>query len=172
LQTHGYAASGLGWRDVGAAIRIRRLDPPRDAADCAEILAGLPEWFGLEEGRDRCARDVQEQPGLVAESGGAVQGFLTWREATAAAAEITWLAVRRERHRAGFGRSLVEEAAACASAAGLRVVTAWTVSDADPDPHYAATRAFYARLGFVPVAEANLWGPDNPAVLLARWIVR
>ena len=133
-------------------------------------MAGLPEWFGLEEGRDKCARDVQEQRGLVVESGEAVQGFLTWRAATAAAAEITWLAVRRERHRAGCGGALVEEAAACASAAGLRVVTAWTVSDADPDPHYAVTRAFYARLGFVPVAEANLWGPENPAVLLARWL--
>jgi predicted N-acetyltransferase YhbS len=76
--------------------------------------------------------------------------------------------VRPERHRRGAGRALVEEAARQAQAAGLGVLVVWTLSARHPDPHYADTRAFYAALRFVPVAEADIWGPDNPAVLLAR----
>jgi GNAT superfamily N-acetyltransferase len=148
---------------------LRTLDPGRDADACAAIMRGLPEWFGLAEGLEACARAVRGQAGLVAVAeDGTVEGFLTWRPATAAAADITWLAVRRDRHGGGIGRALVEEAARRAAADGLAVLTVWTLSAADPDPHYAATRAFYARLGFVPVAEAEIWGPENPAVLFAR----
>jgi ribosomal protein S18 acetylase RimI-like enzyme len=139
-----------------------------DAGACEAIVDALPNWFGLEEGRQACSQCVREERGLVAEERGAVVGFVTWRAATPAAAEISWLAVRPDRHRAGAGRALVEEVARQAQAAGLGVLTVWTLSARDPDPFYAATRAFYAALGFVPVAEADIWGPDNPAALLAR----
>jgi hypothetical protein len=48
-------------------------------------------------------------------------------------------------------------------------LTVKTLSDReDPGPEYAQTRAFYLAVGFVPVAELDIWGPENPCQLLAR----
>jgi GNAT superfamily N-acetyltransferase len=149
------------------SVHVRPLER-RDAPGCDAIMVGLPEWFGLEAGLDDCRKAVRGPDGLVAELDGEVVGFVTWRQATPVAIEITWLAVRRDLHRRGVGRSLVEALVARAPAHGARVLTAWTVSDADPDPGYARTRQAYAAFGFMPVAEAQIWGPENPAVLLLR----
>ena len=121
-------------------------------------MAGLPEWFGLEAGLADCARAVRGTDGLVADLDGEVVGFVTWRKATPVAVEITWLAVRRDLHRRGVGRALVDALVSRAPALGGRVLTAWTVSDADPDPGYARTRQAYAAFGFMPVAEAEHLG--------------
>ena len=44
-----------------------------------------------------------------------------------------------------------------------------TLAASDPDPNYAATRAFYAALGFLPLEELpQVWGPENPCLLLVR----
>ena len=148
---------------------IRALAPAdADVDACDAIARGLPEWFGLEHGLVECSRAVREDGGLAAVEFGAVQGFATLRRSTDAALEITWLAVRRERHGHGIGTALVEAAAERARSERAAFLTAWTVAASDPDPHYAATRAFYLRRGFAAAAEAEIWGPENPAVLLVR----
>jgi hypothetical protein len=43
-----------------------------------------------------------------------------------------------------------------------------TLSEREPYPPYAETRAFYRANGFEPVEELDIWGPENPALLLAR----
>ena len=146
---------------------IRALEPA-DGDACDAIMRGLPEWFGLEHGLVEAARAVREDGGLATVEDGDVAGFATVRRATDAALDITWLAVRRERHRHGLGAALVEAAVARARAEGATFLTAWTLAASDPDPQYAATRAFYARMGFAAAAEAEIWGPENPAVLLVR----
>lgn len=141
---------------------------PGDGDACDAIMGGLPEWFGLDEGLAECARAVREDAALAVVEDGTVAGFATMRRATDAALDITWLAVRRDQHGHGLGTALVEAVVERAQAEGATFVTAWTVAASDPDPHYAATRAFYQRRGFAAVAEAEIWGPENPAVLLVR----
>ncbi|MBL3675941.1 MAG: hypothetical protein JKP92_00300 [Alphaproteobacteria bacterium] len=43
-----------------------------------------------------------------------------------------------------------------------------TLSARSPDPFYAATRAFYAAVGFSPLVEYNAEDPLNPM----QWMVR
>lgn len=44
-----------------------------------------------------------------------------------------------------------------------------TLSDSDPDRHYAKTRAFYLAVGFRPLEELTaLWGKDNPCLLMVK----
>jgi GNAT superfamily N-acetyltransferase len=148
-------------------VLIRALGPA-DGDACDAIMRGLPEWFGLEHGLVECSRAVREDGGFAVLQDGAVAGFATLRRTTDAALEITWLAVERARHGHGLGRALVEAAAARADAEGSTFLTAWTLAASDADPHYATTRAFYARMGFAAAAEAEIWGPENPAVLLVR----
>ena len=148
---------------------IRALDPVNDAAACDAIVRGLPDWFGLEEGIAACALAVRTHDGLVAVDGDEVTGFLTYEHADHDGAwEITWIAVRAARRGHGIGGELVSALAATLPQNGT--VRVKTVSDreGDPGPEYNATRGFYLSQGFSPVAELDIWGPDNPCQVLAR----
>jgi GNAT superfamily N-acetyltransferase len=149
-------------------IVVRPLAPD-DAERCDAIVAGLPQWFGVEEGIRQCRDAVRSQPGLVAQAaGGDVVGFLTVQDTEPNARDITWMAVDASRRRAGVGRALIDALRDGARADGIRRLDVKTLSDReDPGPEYAQTRAFYLAMGFVPVAELDIWGPDNPAQLLS-----
>ncbi|HSL11665.1 MAG TPA: GNAT family N-acetyltransferase [Actinomycetota bacterium] len=141
----------------------------RDADACDAIVAGLPDWFGNEDGIRQAAEAVRTHDGLVADESGQVVGFLTLVHPYPTTSEISWMAVRRDHHRTGVGRALVAGAVDHVAARGVRLLTVKTLSDReDPGPEYAQTRAFYLAVGFVPVAELDIWGPQNPCQLLAR----
>ncbi len=114
-------------------MRIRDLDPSSDADACDAIVAGLPDWFGHEQGIADCAAAVRSQDGLVAEDAGLV-GFLTWEPVDDAVAEITWMAVRADRRRSGVGGALLAEVVARLRAAGFRELRVRTLSDREPSP--------------------------------------
>ena len=140
----------------------------RDAGACDAIVAGLADWFGLEEGVREAATVVRTHEGFVADDGDGVVGFLTLAHPYPTTSEISWMAVRRDRHRTGVGTQLLEAAAELLRTRGVRLLTVKTLSDReDPGVEYAQTRAFYLGSGFVPVAELDIWGPRNPCQLLA-----
>jgi GNAT superfamily N-acetyltransferase len=148
---------------------IRPLDPARDADACDAIVRGLPDWFGVAEGIEECAAAVRSHDGLVAMYGSGVSGFLTYERRTSTWWEITWMAIRADRHRSGVGTCLVDELIGrLPDDAQALLVRTLSDRDGDPGPEYAATRAFYLARGFAPVAELDLWGPENPCQLLAR----
>ena len=110
---------------------------------------------------------MRTQPGAVAELDGEVAGFLTW-ERDGDGAEITWMAVRADRRRRGLGRALVDALMTMLRADGVRELRVKTLSSRAEDEPYAETRAFYAAMGFTEARELDVWGPENPAVLLTR----
>jgi GNAT superfamily N-acetyltransferase len=142
----------------------------KDAKTCDAIVAGLPDWFGDPMGLAECVEAVRSQNGYVAEASGEVVGFLTWIERDRATVEITWMAVRSDSRRRGYGRALVEALIGSARGTGASFVLVKTLSDTHPDEGYAQTRAFYRNMGFDPIAELDIWGPRNPAQLLMRLI--
>ena len=147
---------------------IRQLEPG-DAESCDAIVTGLPEWFGDETGIRDCAEAVRVQPGLVADDAGEVVGFCTYELRPPRSAEITWMAVRADRHRTGIGTAIIDALVGRLTAQGTRLLLVKTLSDRnEPYRPYNQTRRFYLLMGFVRVAELDVWGPDNPAVLLAK----
>lgn len=156
---------GTARRVSGAAIRD--LEPAADADACDAIIEGSPDFFGIPEFNAECADAVRTQRGLVADRDSAVVGFLTWTEKDTGA-EITWMAVRSDERGRGHGRALITSLAARLRRQGVRELAVKTLSARHPDPGYAGTRAFYRALGFTPVGELDIWGPDSPAVLLSR----
>jgi len=148
---------------------IRRLDPALDADACDAIVRGLPAWFGDAGGIADCARAVRTENGLVAVEDGEVLGFITHGPRQGSAHEITWMAVRADRRGGGIGTALVA-ALVGRLPAGTRSLLVKTVSDrdGDPGPEYSQTRGFYLARGFMPVAELDIWGPENPCQVLAR----
>jgi ribosomal protein S18 acetylase RimI-like enzyme len=136
---------------------------------CAEILAALPQWFGIAESNAAYITDVETLPLFAARDGETTLGFLALKRHTPHACEILVMGVVPARHRQGAGRALIEAAAAYARANGARFVTVKTLSPAHSDPGYARTRAFYEGLGFLAIEEfPTLWGAENPALLLVK----
>jgi ribosomal protein S18 acetylase RimI-like enzyme len=150
-------------------ITVRALDHDRDAEACDAIIASLPGWFGNDDGIRECRELVRSAPGLVSEDAQRVVGFLTYARRYATTAEVTWIAVHADHRNAGIGSALLDELARGLASDGIRLLLVKTLSDReDPGQEYAATRAFYLARGFIPAIELDIWGPENPAQLLAR----
>ena len=147
---------------------VRELEP-RDAGACDAIVAGLPEWFGNEQGIRDCALAVRSHAGLVATDGTGVTGFLTWtHDRERGVAEITWMAVRATSRRRGIGRSLLGAIIDRLQEQQVHLLDVKTLSERAEYAPYAETRGFYLANGFESVAELDIWDEDNPAVLLRR----
>ncbi len=150
---------------------IRALRSDTDAGVCDAIIASLPEWFGLDEGIRECAKAVRTQEGLVCErSDRGLVGFLTYERISPPTVEITWFAVHADHRGTGIGTELLAALVAALDGNDVRLLAVKTLSDraGDPGPEYSATRAFYLARGFVPAAELDLFGPENPIQLLTR----
>jgi ribosomal protein S18 acetylase RimI-like enzyme len=143
---------------------------PEDRATCAAILSRLSEWFGIPESNAAYLRGLGELPSFVAVADGRVVAFVSLRTHFPESAEIEVLAVDPEFHRRGIGARLLERVElALARPSGARLLHVKTLGPSDPDPGYARTRAFYLRLGFVPLFESDvLFGNENPALVLVK----
>jgi len=144
---------------------IRPLDNAADAEACDAIIASLPDWFGLEQGILDCAAAVRTQDGLVATDQDVVRAFCTWT-GEGDVAEITWMAADRGARRQGLGRALIDALRDVLRERGMEELRVKTLSSRHPDPGYGETRAFYRAVGFEEIAELDVWGPEDPAVLL------
>jgi ribosomal protein S18 acetylase RimI-like enzyme len=136
---------------------------------CDAILRSLPQWFGIEEHIKGYVSKVVELPmfGCLIEKD--VVGFLSLKPHTEFAAEIYVLGVRPDWHRRGIGRRLVQAADNHAKERGIRFITVKTLSPRVEYEPYEKTRRFYSSMGFVPIEEfPNLWGPENPTLMLIR----
>lgn len=144
--------------------------------ECERVLRALPEWFGIEAALVGYACDAEALPTFAARrAGGELVGFLAVRTHFATSAEVAVLAVERAAHRRGVGTRLLADAESWLRGRGARWLHALTLGPSRPDPHYAATRAFYERRGFGPLVELPmLWGDDgaNPCLVLVKALAR
>ncbi|MEX0992127.1 MAG: GNAT family N-acetyltransferase [Actinomycetota bacterium] len=143
---------------------------PADAEACDAIIADLPAWFGHEQGILDCAAAVRAHAGFVVTGAdGEITGFITFEPREPGEAEITWMAVRADLRRTGIGRDLLDGLCARLIRDGVRSLLVKTLSDRDgPYEEYDQTRAFALAMGFERVAELDIWGPENPALLMAK----
>ncbi len=161
-------------------------------AAAAGILRALPGWFGIESSIVEYTAAVEKLPTFVAVAGGEgavpasevagaaalgdvdgaasdVVGFVTVKATSEDALELHVMGVLAEWHRRGIGGALVARVAAYARAEGFALLHVKTLAASDPDPGYAATRAFYLALGFRPLEVLPaVWGPENPCLLLVK----
>jgi predicted N-acetyltransferase YhbS len=80
------------------------------------------------------------------------------------------MAVRREHHRKGVGRALVQDAEQEARRQGVEFLQVKTLGTSRPSPEYEATRQFYEAVGYRPLEEFpadELW-PGNPCLLMVK----
>lgn len=136
-------------------------------AECAAILAELPEWFGLPDSNAAYAELAECKHAWVAEEAGDALGLMILMDHGFAALDIHLLAVRPHIHRRGIGKALVRHAGAVARELGKSYLTVKTRGPSRPYEPYARTRAFYEAAGFRPLEEFTaIWGPENPCLIM------
>ena len=139
-----------------------------DIAACETILRGLPKWFGFEETNRGYILGLETLPAFVALHDGEIVGFLSLRHHNPFTSEIEVMAVDARRHRKGAGRALLRAAEDSLHPALTRLLEVKTLGPSNPDEGYRMTRAFYEAMGFLPIEEINLWGPDQPCLIMVK----
>ncbi|MEZ2371482.1 GNAT family N-acetyltransferase [Arthrobacter sp. RCC_34] len=157
----------------------------RDPAAVRRILESLPDWFGdpeavtayagaaaedeylsfcVERGGVGQDQADQDQAGPVRE----VVGIALVRRHFPESAELHLIAVSPEVRSQGAGRELVEHISRMLSEDGCLMLTVHTVGPSFPHEPYAQTRAFYRRLGFIPLEEHENLDWPGPTLILVR----
>jgi ribosomal protein S18 acetylase RimI-like enzyme len=157
----------IGMRE-GTMISIEKIHKSKSER-CREVLDNLPEWFGIPEATEAYVKASSDLPMFGAFAGDALAGFVSIKQHTASAAELYVMGVKKQFHRHGVGRRLVEAAADDARRSGLLFLTVKTLAPSNPDANYAATRKFYDAVGFVPLEVfPTLWDEENPCLLMIK----
>ena len=71
-----------------------------------DILEALPEWFEVEESREKYIRESAEEPLWAAYENDEAVGFLCLKETGRETVELAVMGVRKVFHRHGIGRRL------------------------------------------------------------------
>ena len=144
-------------------MEVIRIEECREKQRIAEdILAALPEWFGIPEARAEYVRESADKIFLCAMEQGEPTGFLYLKETGKDTMEIAAMGVRKEFHRLGVGKALFERAKAIAKENGYSFLQVKTVQMGKYES-YDATNRFYQALGFKELEVfPTLWDPWNP----------
>jgi ribosomal protein S18 acetylase RimI-like enzyme len=137
--------------------------------ECESVLRSLPMWFGQEDSLLEYVRGTSHFPTFVSTDGNAVRGFVTLQQHFPQSFEIVCVAVHAAARSRGIGRALLEHASAWASAQGGQFLQVKTIAASHPSPEYAQTRAFYERVGFIPLEVfPTLWTAQHPCLQLVK----
>ena len=151
-------------------LTVRPLEPS-DVASCAEVLYGLPQWFGIEASNREYVESLRTLPAAVACTDAGLVGFIALTTHTPQSVEIHVMGVDPAMHRRRVGTALVRWAETWCRARSVHWLHVKTRGPSTPDPNYARTRAFYIACGFEPLFESlALWGPENAALVLVKRI--
>jgi ribosomal protein S18 acetylase RimI-like enzyme len=141
------------------------------APDVDRILRALPEWFGIEAAVRDYVSDASARPIVGALLNDQVIGVMVLHPSTAVSTELHLLAVDPGFHGRGAGSTLLREAEQRLRQSGTRLLHVKTLGPSDPSTHYARTRRFYERRGFLPLEErADIW-PDNPCLFMVKPLI-
>lgn len=135
------------------------------------ILGSLPDWFGIPEANEHYVGAAARLPGYLASSGGEVVGVALVERHFRQSAEIHLVAVAREHHGQGVGTALLHAAEHDLVADGAQLLQVKTVGASFEDEGYAATRAFYAARGFLPLQEFDALDWDGPTLVMVKPLV-
>lgn len=127
-----------------------------------EILEALPDWFGIPEAREQYIKESAKQICYGAYDEGKAVGFLCLKQTGKDTVELAVMGVRKEYHRKGIGRELVQIAKKTACEKGYSFMQVKTVKMGLYED-YDRTNRFYLSMGFKEFEVfPDLWDERNP----------
>ncbi|KTC82630.1 GNAT family acetyltransferase [Legionella cherrii] len=129
-------------------IQIEKVSGELAQTLCQTITKDLPEYFGLPEANEHYAIGVTTRTNFAAKKGGSFIGLVSIDFPYPNNATIYWMGVRRDFHRQGVGRQLIEAACHFANTQGATTITVETLSPSEAEENYLKTYLFYQSVGF------------------------
>ena len=141
-------------------VTIKNPDEKRTIA--RTVLENLTEWFEVEESREGYIHDCADWTFLAAKDDDNIMGFLCLKKTGNATVELAVMGVKKEYHRNGVGRDLVEKAKEVAKTEGYEFMQVKTVKMGMYED-YDRTNLFYISCGFKELEVFPLlWDEANP----------
>lgn len=145
-------------------------DPQEKKHIAAEVLASLPDWFGIPESTAEYIRESRSMPFWAAVEAGEAAGFIALKATGPRTAEIYVMGVKPEYHRRGMGRALWEAFREFARTQGFRYAQVKTVRRGCYEI-YDRTNDFYESIGFEELeCFPALWDECNPCQVYVQYI--
>lgn len=138
-----------------------------DSQKALEIARKLPDYFD-EGGLKQIEKDSKENMLFGAYLEDEMIGFACYKEVNQDVIEMLWLGVLPDKQGNGVGEKLVRECLESFSGK-YKVCKVKTLSEDDPYEPYKKTRAFYRRLGFIPVETIKPypgWGDNTCQIFI------
>jgi ribosomal protein S18 acetylase RimI-like enzyme len=152
-----------------AAVDVEVTSDGQWPDELGHLLRGLPEWFGIESSVSGYVDAARTLPSFAALLDGEVVGVCVVRHHHPLSSEIEVLAVRRDLHRFGIGRRLVDAVEEDLRVRGTKLLQVKTRGPSAPSAEYERTRAFYEAIGFIPLEERfDIWDADNPCLIMVK----
>lgn len=142
----------------------RRHDP----AGVDRVLRTLPAWFGIEDAIRGYVRAASELDSFLAVRDGVTIGVALVERHFPESAELSLIAVDAAHRGSGIGAQLVAAVESALREDRCAFLEVHTVGPSYSDAGYAATRAFYRRVGFAPVHEYDGLDWDGPTLVMIK----
>jgi GNAT superfamily N-acetyltransferase len=155
------------WASESVTVMALKIIRRAAGAECASILAELPDWFGLPDANAAYAEVAEREQAWVADEADQPLGLMILIDPGFAALDIHLIAIRPHAHGRGVGKALIRHACAVARERGKPYLTVKTLGPSARHEPYERTRAFYEAVGFRALEESTaIWGPANPCLLM------
>jgi ribosomal protein S18 acetylase RimI-like enzyme len=151
---------------------IRMVERPDEKmAITKEIMHSLPIWFSPPEDIEKKAITHRAYPFFAAYDVGVPIGFIALKIHNASTADIYNLGVLASYHRQGVGRRLLETTEQYCRDSGCLYLTVKTLDSSAENEPYERTRAFYQKMGFIPLEVfTTFWNEENPCLFMAKYL--
>ena len=147
-------------------MEIRRIET-RDIESCVGVLRALPQWFGIESAILDYGEDLKSLDGFVALDDSELVGFVGLKRYGQSSVEINVIGVLPSHRGKGIGTMLLNRVQDDLGGE-VRLLHMKTLAPTHPDPNYVETRAFWEAKGFVPMDAHELWGEENPCLVMVK----
>lgn len=138
--------------------------------ECLAIATELHDYF-TKNAIAAMKKDMRKHLFYVVVHAGKVHGFATIFAKSKGVAEISWMAIKKECERLGFGTALMNHIVSVLKSKKIRLLEVKTLSENVKYPPYQTTHEFYKKMGFILVETIDpypAWDAGNPCAMYIK----
>lgn len=147
------------------------INPDEKTNITRKIMHSLPAWFSPPEDIEKKALIHKDYPFFAAYDSEVPVGFAALKIHNSFTADIYNLGVLEQYHRQGIGQNLLNYIVQYCQGCGYQYLTVKTLDSSAKYEPYEKTRAFYHKVGFIPLEVfTTFWNEENPCLFMAKYL--